>query len=521
MNRNKKLLLFTLAALFCISLSAVRYTAFVPELTYTPYASLISDNYTQPEPTELPSLEDSIWFEIPIKDWDSFKRFGISLFSDYRDDNAIFRYRYKNKGLDFFNRSNFLLGYDGTFFPGSQFNFFYVGFNQQAWLNNKWSFHSQFTYNSIRGDSVKAYDSPILDSHWKYYGRHYEFGNCTAGINYNSNIIKASLGRGRLNMGNSITGSILLSDRVNDYAYMSADFQIGTFIISMMNAQLVADSVLAIYDNNQLNKRNYPSKYFAAHQFTWQPIPQFTWFAGETLVYGNTPFNFNYLLPQSYYRVLADSDHDRDNATMYTGIDWRFSPAWLYYFQFMMDEMRPEKLLNHWWGNKYAIQSGISSKLPISFVKTQPMRFTVEFTAIRPWTYTHYLLYDKYTHENRCLGFPFGANLLHYAARVEVPLPRDCSYTGYVSYMRQGVDPVPGQDSVGSSPFTNYNQYIDVNYQDTAYWLQGKIENTTRIENSFRIGIFRHHRLFLSQAAQKTDDKKWDNQIVFGWQLVY
>lgn len=524
-KKRKKILWLNLLFLILVisfnKLDGIRYSAFVHELGYTPYISSIADNYTLPEPRILPTLNDSIWWEIPVRNWDTFKRFGISLFSSYKDDNAIFRYHYKNLGLNFYNRSNFTIGYDGTFFPGEQFNLFYIGFNQQAWLNKEWSFHSQFTYNSLRGDSLRIIDSPLLDSHEKYYGRHFEFGNCTAGITYENDIFKASLGRGRLTMGNSITGNILLSDRVNDYAYFTGECQIGTFVISLMNAQLVADSVLAIYDYSALNKNNFPSKYFVAHQFTWVPVENLAIYAGETLIYGNTPFNFNYLLPQAYHRVIADSDHDRDNATMYTGFEWTLKQKWLFYFQYMMDEFRPEKILHDWWGNKYAYQGGISYKLPVQLIDNKPLRYTVEMTAIRPWTYTHYLLYDKYTHDGNSLGFPYGANLLHYATKLEVPLPWDCSYTGYLSFMRQGIEEENGVDVVGSSPFTNYGQEISDTYRDKAQWLQGKIVNSYRIENSLRIGILKHHRLFLSQAAEKMPDSKWSNQIVFGWQLLY
>jgi hypothetical protein len=520
---RKFILLIFSTCLLHSSLDCVIYSAFIPELTYTQYASSVSDNYTQPEPRELPIVADSIWWEIPVRSWDTFKRFNISLWSPYTDTNCIFRYRYKNQGLDFYNRSNFLMGYDGTFSPGKQYNLFYIGFNQQAWLNRRWSFHSQFTYNSLRGDSLKILSSPFLDSHWKYYGRHFEFGNVTAGINYEDNIIKASLGRGRLNMGNSITGSILLSDRVNDYGYLSADFQVGNFIISLMNAQLVADSTLTAYGNPGLDNRNYPEKYFVAHQFTWLPVHQFALYAGETLVYGNSSLNLNYLLPQAYFRVMADSDHDRDNATMYAGFEWTLKEKWLFYFTYMMDEFRPERLLKEWWGNKYAFQGGLSYKLPLEFVPDKPLRLTAEMTAIRPWTYTHDLMYDKYSHDNRCLGFPYGANLLHYATRLDIQLPMDCNFSGYLSYMRQGTGPATGPESVGDNFLTN-TSFIDEQFDSYYYpasWLQGDIVNTIRIENSIRIGIIKHHRLFLSQMSEKKSGVKWSNQVVFGWQLVY
>jgi len=252
-----------------------------------------------------------------------------------------------------------------------------------------------------------------------------------------------------------------LNDRVNDYAFMTAEFQIGTFVISLMNAQLMADSTLAIYHNHILNNHNYPNKYFVAHQFTWQPAHQVNIYAGETLIYGNTAFNFNYLLPQGYHRVIADSDHDRDNATMYAGFDWHLHDRWLFYFTFMMDEFRPEKLLHDWWGNKYAGQGGVSYLWPYQLAENKRIRTTFEATAVRPWTYTHNLMYDKYTQDNHCLGFPFGANLIHFAGRLDVPLPWDCSYTSYASFMRQGVSTIPGQDNVGYSYLTNYGTYFD------------------------------------------------------------
>jgi len=513
------LLLYVFALLIILKIDAIAYSAFYPTLTYTPYISQIADNYTKPELCYLPEVNDSIWWEIPIRNWDCFKRFGRSLFSDYRDENAIFRYRYKNQGLDFFTRSNYLTGLDGVFSAGKQYNMFYVGFNQQAWLNRRWSFHSQFTYNNLRGDSTYMAASPILNSHWKYYGRHFEFGNCTAAVNYEDNIIKASLGRGRLNLGNSITGSILLNDRVNEYGFLTAEFQVGNFVISLMNAQLVADSTLSVYQDNVLNRTNYPNKYFVAHQFTWLPVNNFRLFAGETLVYGNTSFNFNYLLPQGYHRVMADSDHDRDNATMYAGFDWYLKKRWLFYFQYMMDEFRPEKMLHDWWGNKYAYQGGVSYLMPFAIVENKPVRITAEMTAVRPWTYTHNLMYNKYSHDDFCLGFPYGANLLHYALKLETLLPWDCSYSGYASYMRQGID-----EQGSWNYLTNYGTAFEgfhSLYNGRARWLQGKIFNTYRLETSLRIGVIKHHQLFLSQMSEKQSESHWTNQIVFGWQLVY
>jgi len=155
MHKRCFLLLF-LMGFVLLPLAAITYSAFSPELTYTPYGSILMDNYTNPEQMTPPPAKDSIEWDIPVRNWDSFWRFNRSLWSDYRDNNAIFQYRFRNDKLDFYNRSNFLLGYDGTFFPGEQYNFFYIGFNQQAVLGPHWHFHSQFAYCSLRGDSCAS-----------------------------------------------------------------------------------------------------------------------------------------------------------------------------------------------------------------------------------------------------------------------------------------------------------------------------------------------------------------------------
>ncbi len=514
-----KLYLTTTFLLICFSsLHGVPYSIFRPELTYTPWASLQLDNYSLPEQISLPETKDSIGWEIPVKSWQHFRKMGRSFIAPAPDDNHMLIYRYKNHGLDFYNHSDFMMNYEGTFYNHGQYNFYSIGWQQQAQLNNRFFIHSRFYYASFRGDLDTlrgALTSPLLDAHKKTYGEgdHYEFGNQVAGISYISRTFNAALGRGRFQVGNSITGSIILSDRLNEYPYASSEARFGPVLVSIIHGSLVADSTLSAFDNAVVNQNNIPDKYFALHQFNWLPRPNFNLFAGETIVYGGRSFDLDYLLPHGYWRIQDDTDHDRDNATMYAGFEWKLKKRWLFHATVMMDEFRPEKTFHSWWGNKFAYQGGISHKFPLYRIDGIQPRLTVEFTAIRPWVYTHHLLYSKYSNDNRCLGFPHGANLLHYAAKLELPLPGYSSFSGYASYMRQGSD--------GSNFSIFVPEAINTPYSDTATWLQGRITKTYTIENSFRIGILAHHKFLLGHQALKVDNDIWRNKFVLGWQFAF
>jgi hypothetical protein len=206
---------------------------------------------------------------------------------------------------------------------------------------------------------------------------------------------------------------------------------------------------------------------------------------------------------------------------MYGGGTWKPQKRLLLYGQFMLDELIVDKIAGNWWGNKYGVQGGISYKLPLRTSTQQIVsdtqsvlhpQITMEFTAVRPWTYTHNLLYNKYSHDNRGLGYQYGSNLLNYAMQLKLPIDKLTECSAYYAYTRQG--------SLGNSYSLNYGSEIEDLQSTTADWLQGTITDTWRVELSLKIHPWAHQRFRLSHQMQKVDSHAWKQTFSLAWQMI-
>jgi len=86
---------------------------------------------------------------------------------------------------------------------------------------------------------------------------------------------------------------------------------------------------------------------------------------------------------------------------------WRIKPGILVYQTLLWDELDWAKLFKLWWGNKYVFQTGVYW---IPFTNPKYPDFRVEWTASRPWVYTHYDSLITYTSADIGIGFPEGPN---------------------------------------------------------------------------------------------------------------
>ncbi len=248
--------------------------------------------------------------------------------------------------------------------------------------------------------------SPLVDSFVKQDDELW-LDNLNADIYFQNKHLSLALGRGKFQVGNSISGSIILNDRTNEYGFFLAEGSFGALNISFLHGSLVADSTISVYQNTpngqNLDSKNYPDKFFALHQISYALNRKLRLFFGETVVYGNRSIDLNYLLPHTFWRVSEHNLQDRDNVLIFGGMELKPSQALRIYGQALIDELRYKELFTSWWGNKYALQSGISTSLPWG---ENPPCLSLEFTAVRPWTYTHYLDHDKYSHDRKAWAFP-------------------------------------------------------------------------------------------------------------------
>ncbi|HNQ44215.1 MAG TPA: hypothetical protein PKI59_07285, partial [Candidatus Cloacimonadota bacterium] len=425
---------------------------------------------------------------------------------------SLIAYRHPKTGFkaDF----NILAGYEYTQLEEDNYGFLYKGWRISAQAGERLHLNANWYNGAFRGDLDAAQESPLIDGYYKRKASHIQLDNMTGELGYHHPSYTLALGRGRFQLGNTISSSIILSDQINDYAYLLAEGRAGSFTLSFLHGSLRADSTYNIYDNPSLNAKNYPDKYIALHQLNYTPNPIIDIFAGETVVYGHRSIDLNYLLPNSFWRAVEHNQGDRDNVLLYAGMNLSPTANLLLYAQAALDEFSYGKIFSNWWGNKYALQGGASfTATDLALPQSPAPRITLEATAVRPFTYTHYLNHSMYSHDGRALGYAKGSNLLNLSLALNLAYRNYLSWDANLAWCRQG--------SFGSDWRQNYHDVFPGNLIDsgTAEWFEGERSDTISLHNTFRIPIMAHHRLIFGHNSEHTDT--WQHRYFAGWQLVY
>ena len=403
-------------------------------------------------------------------------------------------------GFDF----NLVTGYDYYSDSDQHYDFLYYGIKMAGHMQEKIFFYTNFWAGHFSGDKDYFNHSNLIDS-WTQDsddGTQIYLDNVSGKLLYQIKPYwSTSLGRGKYEIGNNIGGSIILNDDCNDYGYFATKFDFRKFYIHFLHATLIADSTLT--GNN-----DYPDKYVAIHKFGWKPNKNLEIFWGEHVIYGNRSIDPSYLIPFTYWRGTEHNLSDRDNVLIFAGFNIRPFRRDLVYMNLIIDEFSKNKILEDWWGNKYAVQIGNSYQ----FNRNKNNRITIEFTAIRPWLYTHKFIQNKFSNDDVGLGFPMGSNLLQYALEINWEIKRNLTCNLHGSFTRQG--------SVGNDFSINYESR-DPELDNNTHWLEGDIIDykNTRFIIDWR--PLTHHRFRVAIALEQVDENSLMHQFSLSYQTSY
>lgn len=490
------LLFIALAGPLCHAQTTFTNTAFYPDVRSQLTSSFLADNetYNLREPLILGPGAHA-----PFESWEAIKSSLLELFlpGDYK--KSLLQYSHTDSSLTYALEANIFTGWDQRWDPDGTYGLNPLGLRVNSSFNDVFRARAVFWNGQFYGDLAAASHSPLIDGGNATVNTGTFMDNINGELSYSDKHLSVALGRGRFQIGNSLSGSIVLSDRVNEYDYALLEERVGQFSFSFMHASLRADTLVA---------GSFPAKYAAVHQITWQPRPSLDLFYGETVIYG-TRLDLSYLLPANYWRVGKYKIRDADNLNLYGGLNFRPAKDLTIYATALLDELNVRRILSNWWGNKYAIQTGAAWNIPRFFQSDNP-RLGIEFTAVRPWTYTHYTNVAMFSQENRPLGYPKGANLLDVTAELNVPLPGKLRWDSQFSCTWQG--------SEGSDWRLNFREEFPVDIIETAqaYWLEGDLSVTPVWQNTLRIGIMAHHSFILGHRSQFGTDPS--HALFAGWQ---
>ncbi|MDD5765088.1 MAG: hypothetical protein PHW79_02375 [Candidatus Marinimicrobia bacterium] len=307
-------------------------------------------------------------------------------------------------------------------------------------------------WSMFQPDSVVSLD--VLQSSLVYHNDRFDLG----------------LFRQPISWGASGTNNLILSKNVPMFSYIGFNTRFKGVKLTFLNGSLMNDSTQ--FRGLSIEERNR-SKYIAAHRLD---IPLFhgTTAIGfsEMVIYGDREIELSYVMPFGFFWAAGHSLEDRDNMLMAMDFKTTFLKNVTFYGSALIDEMRFGELGNHWWANKHALQAGARFSPTIASI---PIDFQAEFTAVRPWTYTHKTLTTDYTQNGICLGFPYGANSQAWFFQIGASFTRRLSVSGQFLHLKQGID--DATHFWGGNPTVSY-ELRDTTYDHSTKWLMGDIQIT-------------------------------------------
>ena len=501
----------TILLLFCSflpALSLIPNSAFAPEIQEGLKPSLLS----YPQRAKEDSI--SIYSNGLCLPFVSCSSFGDAFLDIFRLGNANYSLlSYQSPDDKLRGELNFIAGLEPVK-KDESYSFLYRGWLLKSQYGNHIEMNTKWWNGTFQGNQEAAKNSWLVDGYYNTNDEKLNIDNLSGDISYNAKNLTLALGRGKFPVGNSISGNIILNDKVNDYGYILAEGKTGIFSISFLHASLMADSTYKIYDDHYYNNKNYPDKYLALHQFGFHPYSNLHFFLGEEIIYGNRSPEINYFLPNAFWRAIEHNLWDRDNVMIYAGGSYRPVQPLFLYAQVLIDEFSSSKLFSDWWGNKYALQGGMRWNVPFALPESPSADLTTELTAVRPFTYTHYLNHTMFSTDGRPLGYPKGSNLVDVSCLLRLPYKDILFWQGGVSYCKQG--------SFGSDWSRNYHiDFPTAEAMDngTATWFQGTKTETITLKSNILIDIFAHHRFLLGWETSHIDN--WQKTFYSAWQFIY
>ena len=467
-------------------------------------------------------LRESSTFNFALFSWHDFKHSVDNFFSQNDSSNFLLYHtpdyhfkETKNFGYPKIStihpsipprsllRFSLITGSDFAVKDDTNYYFAYYGTKLSGYINRRLFFYGYWWAGHFAGDTDYARSSPLIDS-WTQNSSDSDqihLDNITGKISYigKGDFWSASVGRGKYEIGSNIGGSIILNDDCNDYGYFSNKFIFKELYISFLHATLIPDST------NYEDIKKYTDKFLVVHKIGWTPNNNFELFLGEEVIYGNRNIEVSYLLPLTFWRATEHNLADRDNVLIFAGMNWKPINKNLIYFNFILDELRKSEIFGDWWGNKYALQMGNS----YTFDQQRNLKLSLEFTAIRPWVYTHKILHNKFSHDDIGLGFPDGSNLIQFAGEFNFDIQKNLNFNINSSFTRQG--------SLGNNFSINYNDRPS----DKAEWLEGDITNRLSICPVITWQPLAHHRLKVGLTSIQIEEEDMENEIFISYQAIY
>ena len=300
----------------------------------------------------------------------------------------------------------------------------------------------------------------IIPASGQAYGSNnsgYSFFDYTGYVSYspqNNKIFNFQVGRDKHFIGDGYR-SVLLSDYGPAYPY----FRINTNIWRIQYN--VWYSIMNDVSDANGRQKSFSNKYGTFHYLSYNVTKGFNIGLFENIVWRGTDtnqartFEINYLNPIIFFRPQEYSVGSPDNSFLGLNLNLTLFKTFKLYGQLGLDEFLLKEIRagNGWWANKQAWQLGAKY---INAFGIKGLKLQAEYNQVRPYTYTHGLVSQNYSHYGKPLAHPLGANFVELLGFVNYRKHKsEFSWQGM--YTLVGMDSSGSKYSVGQNIFLSYN----------------------------------------------------------------
>jgi len=375
-----------------------------------------------------------------------------------------------------------VLGYEFGTRDGAKYSHRFDGINMYGYLSNYIGFSFRFQDNSEDGttiDKTKNFTPETGVIIAKADLNNIQYSSINTNITANWSWGDFTLGKDFINWGYGQSGLLVLSSKAPSFPYIRLDIHPVSwlrfnYIHAWLNSDVIDSS--ALYPTYRIGfyRDQFRSKFLAAHSITVTPEDGLDISLGESIVYSDQ-LQPIFLIPIMFFRAadhyLSQANNSAGgNSQFFMGISSRnqIKNTHLYGTLFI-DEITLEGLFNP---QKQRNQLGFTLGGSITDLPVDNLTFTLEYTKIYPYVYSHYIPTQTYQNAGYVMGDWIGNNADLIYAALNYHFIRGLQATIWGQYIRKGSPgTADGQYTQPQPPFlfglrTNYTYFgFNVNYE--------------------------------------------------------
>ncbi|MGN6645800.1 MAG: hypothetical protein ACTHJT_04645 [Cytophaga sp.] len=210
--------------------------------------------------------------------------------------------------------------------------------------------------------------------------------------------------------------------------------------------------------------KGYPKKYSTTHYLSWKVNKSFEFGLFESIIWqaadsnGVRGFDWAYLNPIIFLRPTEFYNGSADNALMGINLKYQILHNMYTYGQIIIDDLKFDELKkkNSTYPQKYGFQLGARY---FDIAKVKGLAIQGEFNYVMPYTYSHRLSLQNYSHYDQSLAHVQNANFIEWIGIIDYNKKR-WSLSNRLVYCIYGADKT-NATNFGHNIFADISQYPD------------------------------------------------------------